>query len=262
MVVLLSLSLSHAQTSYSGIFQESDADYKYIENQDWETFSITLESLQEEGFRLIDIETSGIGDERRYWGIFTASEQESTYVNVTGWVNFVKEKRAKAKEGFVLIKVQSYPLSESEFQYIGIWRKGDLTHKVWRLDSAEGLAKKTDEMARDHLYLKSVEVVFSTAGIPHYLAIYHYNPLRNRNYVFITDDARNFGVDWLQRVKSKNRIIDYERYELDGETYYLGVYQPGEYETLTIRDQDKLAFDNEWERLEKDGMFLVDWEIW
>ena len=74
----------------SGIFQPSDSEFEYAEDLTWEDFQSQDRQMNQKGFRLVNLETSGIGDDRRFWGIFTRSTARDTIIRAFGWPDFVK----------------------------------------------------------------------------------------------------------------------------------------------------------------------------
>lgn len=255
------LSLT-GQTYISGIFQQTDAELEYVQGVSWDQFLAENKRLNAGGYRLVDIETSGISQDRTFWGIYSRSGLDDRIERAMSWADFIELKRKLAAEGYVLADVTGYAINEADFNYIGVWRKGDTQHKIWKLDSSDALKLRTDEMVRDKFFLVGVKVITSPAGVTQYLALYHHNPLPERNYVFVTSDPKVFNTDWLQRMKSNVRLIDYDRYEEKGTTYYLGVYQSGEYEHLLLSDMEKLTFEDRWDRLEQqEDMRLVNWLV-
>ncbi len=250
-LAILTITAAEAQTFVSGIFQQTDARLEYIEGVSWEDFLTQNSDYNSKGYRLIDIETSGISRDRIYWGIYAESGVSDSIITTMGWTNLVKTKREMAKKGFVLSDITGFAVNENDFQYIGVWRKGDTPHKIWKLESGSTLELRTNEMALQNYYLTGVKAINTPAGSVQYLAIYHFNPAPRRNYVYFTNDPREFNTDWLQRMKSNIRLIDYDRFQENGETVYLGVYQAGEYQHLLLRDMEKLTFEDKWDRLEQ-----------
>ncbi|MGB3546091.1 MAG: hypothetical protein WBA17_03905 [Saprospiraceae bacterium] len=251
-----------AQTLVSGIFQQTDAKLEYVEGADWNTFLAKNKEFNNKGFRLTDIETAGLGQERSYWGIYTKSSERDTIAKTLGWSDFVQLKRKMADRNFVLTDVTGYALNETDFIYIGVWQPGETAHKIWKLDSRDGLMQRTDEMFREKFVLQGVKVISTPSGQAQFLAIYHFQPIPQRNVVFITDSEQIFNEDWAQRVNSKVRLIDYDRFQEAGTPYYLGVYQAGSYEHLVLRETPRPAFEDQWDRLEsKEKLRLVNWWV-
>lgn len=262
LALTLASHLIHAQR-ISGIFRPSDAKMEYLEQLEWENFVQEDKRLNNEGYRLTNIETSGQGDERRYWGIYTESSLRDTLIKTTSWPDFVKAKRSMAAAGFLLSNVQAYAISETDAHFIGVWYRNDTDtpHKIWKLDSPESLRAKTEDMAKQQFYLQEVEVFLNPSGTANYLAIYHYSPIPVRNYVQINSDEAVFQKNKQQRERSKIRLVDYERYNAKEANYQLGVYQPGTYESRIIIDYLRADFNGQWDLMEKDGMKLVSWEV-
>lgn len=247
----------------SGLFRPTDAKMEYVEQLSWEAFQTENERLINEGYRLASLETTGIGDNRRYWGIYTESSLESKVVKTESWPDFVKAKRSMYADGYLMTGVQAYAINETDAHYIGIWYKdeADTPHKVWKLDSPESLQARTEDMAKQQFYLQTVEVFLTSSGTATYLAIYHYSTIPVRNYIYITDKEEAFQTDFRQRQQSKVRMIDFERFTAKEANYFLGVYQNGTYDSQVVFHQLHADFNGKWEQLEKENFKLVAWEI-
>ncbi len=265
LLILLSFlicSQVYGQKIYSGIFQQTEAQLAYREALTWDNFVLVNDSLGSNGYRLIDLETFRLGKVRLYTGIWTESNLKSEIESVLGWPEFVKRKRARASDGYVMDEVEAYAVSEQEFYFIGVWSKSEVTHKVWKLDSREGIKQKTEEMAKQDFFLVDVEAFATPGKVTQYLALYHQGEVNEpRSYVFISDKLKVFNTDLLQRNKSGYRIMDYEQFEEGEDLYHLGVYRRGDYETILLRDQTKESFDALWEVKENEGLKLIDLEF-
>ena len=261
--LLLIVGNTLAAQHLSGIFQPSEADLEYVEQVDWTTFLAEDVRLNAKGFRLTNLETTGIGADRRYWGIFTESTLRDTLVKTTSWADFVQAKRSMAAAGFILSGVQAYALSETDAHYIGVWYRDETNtpHKIWKLDTPESVREKTDDMANQQYYLQDVEVFLTPGGTANYLAIYHYSPIPIRNYVYIASDENTFYKDLWQRYQSKIRLVGLEDYTGKDGSYLLGIYQPGTYDSQVVLNQTRADFNGKWEQLEKGKLKLVSWEI-
>lgn len=261
MGVLLSLPV-FSQSVYSGVFQVTEAELVYGEGLSWEAFGIKNDSLSKKGFRLIDLETHNHNKNRSFWGIWTKSDQGTVIKSEFGWANFVKRKRAMAKDSFLMTEVEAYAVSNDEHYYIGVWSKKDNPHKVWKLDSREGLAKKTEEMARQDFFLIDVEAFPTPNKTLIFLALYHKGKVTTpRNYVYNSSDLTTFKTSVLQREKSGFRMIDFERFEEKGQRWYLGVFEKGDYKTTLLNGQESIDFNGRWEILEEEGLRLTDIEM-
>lgn len=262
LTLLLGLGqIAIAQQVFSGVFHQTEAQMVYADKLTEDALDGKVKEWNRQGFRPVDIESKLIDDTRYYWLIGTKSDLKSQLKVVTGWGEFVKMKREMVKADYVLTDVEAIALNEIDHHYVGIWHEGDTEHKIWKLDSVEGIEKKTEEMGKDNYYPVNIEVFQTPAKTPIYLVTYYYGPVTSQTHIFITKDTKEFNTDLLQRTKSGYRMIKYENFELDGEPHYISIYRRGDYESKFIRDLDRTEFDGLWERQEKEGLHLVNVHI-
>jgi hypothetical protein len=261
-IVLICSLNSFGQSTISGIFQLSEAELIYKEGLNWQSFVNTNDSLARNGYRLTDLETIIEGKKRSFWGIWIKSDQPSVLESVYGWPNFVKKKREMAADSFLLTEVEAYAVSNEEHYYIGVWTKSDVKHKVWKFDSREGLAKKTEEMARQDFFVMDVEAFPTPNKTLIFLALYHKGKVTTpRNYVYTTNDLKAFQTSLMQREKSGFRLFDIERFEEKGQRWYLALFEKGDYKTIRLSSLQPMDFMGRWEILEEEGLLLMDIEL-
>lgn len=243
------------------MFQYSEAEYEYTQAENWADVVAQKEKFAAAGYRIFDLNTSLQEGERSFSLIFVKSSIETEVQKLEGWTAFVKAKRAMAEKGFLLYDIEAYPLTNDDFLFIGLWMKEDKMHKVWKLDSVEGLKAKTDEMALKRFYIRDVDHIATPNGTSVYLAIYHKAlPTTPRAYVVEKVGEAAFKKDLLQREKSGFRVTDFCRYKNGDDWSYLCVYQKGNYATKVLWGLEKFDFDGHWEQLEAEGLKLVDIE--
>ena len=251
-----------SQSTISGVFQSSEAERLYRGPLDWEVFKTKNDSMNRAGYRLTDLETRKEETNRKYWGIWIKSDQKSILEPIYGWGNFIKKKRQMAADSFLLMEIEAYAVSNEEHYFIGVWTKKDTKHKVWKLDSREGLAKKTEEMERQDFFVKDVEAFILPNKTVVFLALFHKGKVTTpRNYVYTSNDLKAFKISLLQRNKSGFRIVDFERFEEKGRPWYLGVFEKGDYKTVLLTRQEADRFNEKWEIMEKEGLKLMDREF-
>lgn len=261
MLIALCLGLSHfamAQQVFSGVFHQTEAEMIYADKLTENALEGKIAEWNKQGFRPVDIASKLIDGTRYFWLIGTKSDLNSRIEIITGWGDFVKMKRKMVNEKYVLTDVEAYALNEIDHHYIGIWHKGDTKHKIWKLDSVEGVEMKTEEMGKDNYYPVNIEVFQTPAKTPVYLVSYYYGPVTSQTHIFATTDTREFNTDLLQRTKSGYRMIKYEHFELNDQPNFLSIYRRGDYESKFIRDLDRNEFDGLWELQEKEGLHLVN----
>jgi hypothetical protein len=257
----LLLGIGHlvmAQQIFSGVFQQTEAQMVYADKLTASALEGKIKEWNNEGFRPTDIESKLIDGERYYWLIGTKSGLKSRIEQVDSWKDFVKLKRDMVKDGYVITDVEAYALNEIDQHYIGIWHQGDTKHKIWKLDSVEGIEMKTEEMGKGNYYPVNIEVFQTPAKTTGYLVSYYYGPVSSQTYIFASNDPKEFSTDLLQRTKSGYRLIDYQSYPVNDEINYLCIYQRGDYETKLVRNLDRSEFDGLWEMQEKEGLHLVN----
>lgn len=264
--ILLALCLGFsqflvAQQIFSGVFHQTEAQMVYADKLTENALEGKVKEWNKEGFRPVDIESKMIDGTRYYWLIGTKSDLKSELRMVTGWSEFVKLKRDMVKADYVVADLEAYALNELDHRFIGIWHQGDTKHKVWKLDSVEGVEKKTEEMGKDNYYPINIEVYQTPAKTTVYLVTYYYGPVSSQTYIYATNDLKAFNTDLLQRTKSGYRLIEYQSYNIDEQPQFLCIYQRGDYESKLLRDLDRSEFDGLWELQEKEGLHLVNVHI-
>lgn len=258
---LLTASTAYSQFTYSGTLHQTEAELSFYEAQSWDSLLITEKKMLEKGYRLMELETAKKGSDRFYWSIWVKSDLGHKMERIDGWKSFIEQKRAKVKEGYVMGEVEGVALTDNEQQFYGVWYEGDTKHKVWRLDSREGILKKTQEMAELNFYLVDLDVFETPSNTVQYLALYHYGTNGKRAYIVVENDLKLFNTEILQRTKSGYRMIDFEKYQENDEVFYLAVFRKGDYEAVLLRDMDKDGFYGRLDMSEQNRFQLIDIEI-
>lgn len=258
---LLTATHFYAQATYSGVLHQTEAELSFYEAQSWDSLLITEKKMTTAGYRLMELETALKGPDRYYWSIWVKSDLGHKMERINGWKSFIEQKRAKVTEGYVMGEVEGIALTDTEQQFYGVWYKGDTPHKVWRLDSQEGIQKKTVEMAAANFYLVDLDVFETPANTVQYLALYHYGLVGQRAYIVVESDLKTFNTEILQRTKSGYRIIDFEKFRENDQVHYLAVFRKGDSEAVLLRDMDKDGFYGRLDMAEQNRFQLVDIEL-
>lgn len=261
LVCLFTATSVFAQFTYSGVLHQTEAELSFYEAQSWDSLLITEKRMTAMGYRLMELETAKDGADRYFWSIWVKSDLGHHMERIDGWKSFIEQKRAKVEEGYVMGEVEGIALTDNEQQFYGVWYKGDTQHKVWRLDSQEGIMKKTAEMSQAHFYLVDLDVFETPSNTVQYLALYHYGSAGQRAYVVVEKDLKRFNTEILQRTKSGYRMIDFEKYRENDETYYLAVFRKGDFEAVLLRDMDKDGFYGRLDMSEQNRFQLMDIEL-
>lgn len=260
----LSLGQLAAQYQFSGIYQPTEAKMEYKEASGWEALLAVSQEMNAKGFRMIDIESSQIGgDERTYFAIFTESSLQDSVGIALGWRDFVKLKRKMASAEYSMIDVHAFALNESDTKYIGVWVKENTDHKVAKMTSRVGLDRRIQEMGRRRYKLKRVHVLSTPDGEPEYIALFHYSPVQEYNFLHYSEDMEDFMREFNERIESKTRLVDYATFWENGKKYHLGVYQKGDYDYRFLQQADKEHLETEGSKLkEEKGLSLLNMNVY
>lgn len=253
-----------AQTQFSGIYQPTEAKMAYEQARGWEALLTQSRQKNQSGYRLIDVESSQIGgDERVYYGIYTESNLRDSLGIALGWRDFVKLKRKMAAEEYTMVDVHAFALNESDTKYIGVWAKEDIDHKIAKMSSRAGLDRRIQDMGKRRYKLKRVHVLSTPDGEPEYIALFHYSPVQEYNFLHYSENMDEFMREFNERIKSKTRLVDYATFWENGKKYHLGVYQNGDYDYRFLRNADKTALDAEGNKLKNErGLSLLNMNVY
>ncbi len=248
----------------SGIFMPTEAVMAYSTLQGWENFLADHDQKNQEGFRLIDLESSRVGgDQRVYYGVYTQSSLKDSVGMALGWRDFVKMKRDMTTAGYTMEDVHAFALNERDFQYVGVWVKEETPHKIARLTSREGIEKQVQDMGTKRYKLKRVHVISTPDGEPEYIALFHYSPVQEYNFLYYTDDIADFRKDLEERRQSNVRLVDYASFTENGKRFFLGVYQTGTYDYAFERQEEKQSLDDTAKRLKTErGLSLMNMNVY
>lgn len=242
LVALSITTLGFSQFSFSGIFNETaEQNFQYLENGSWEELQFNHASNQEKGLQLIDLETTIHENQRTYWAIWQTAPEESIFESVNGWTAMVQQKRQKAKDGYLMTDIESYVNADGEAQYLVSWKKKEQYHKMWKLESWDGVLLKLAAMQKQGLYLVDLEAIKQPDQSFQYLCVFHKNLNDRRSYAVYHKDFNSFAHDKSDRNKSGYYLTDFEAVAIDGETHLFGIYLDGNQEDGLRYQLDKTS---------------------
>lgn len=263
-LLLFVVGLLAAQNQFSGIYQPTEAQMDYREAKGWKSFLADNEQMNAKGYRLIDIESSQVGgDERIYYGVYTESSYQDSVGMALGWAEFVALKRKMAAAEYTMVDVHAFALNEFDHKYIGVWVNQENDHKIAKLTSRAGLDRRIKNMGRARYKLKRVHVLSTPDGEPEYVALFHYSPVQEYNFLYYTEDMEDFMREFNERIISKTRLVDYATFWENGKKYHLGVYQKGDYDYRFLRNEDQAKMKAEGAKLkEEKGLSLFNMNVY
>ncbi len=260
--VLITFTLQ-AQFNYSGIFQKTKIPHEYADNITWKELQQRQAQVDTAGYELVDVEVAKDANKvNKYWAIWAKTRQHSVLAEVVGWDSLIQKRRDMAKEGFVLTELEGQAGPNNVFVFTCAWAPGKIVHKVWQLDSWIGLTKKTEEMAKDNLYLVDVEAVPFPDGTMPYIALYHYGKQTDQTFLYEASDLTTFNTERARRNKSGYRLIDYEQYEHGEREYYVGIFQKASFDDSFRVSLDEQGFQKlRTEKANNESVYLTDIEV-
>ncbi len=217
--------LATGQQAFSGVFHQTEESQIYLYDISWEELCSRNTQLGAEGFELTDVEAVPKGNQTRYWAIWKEGQQSTRIERAGGWENMLKLKHRMADEGWILQDVEGFLEEGSRETFLGIWIKGNKDHKVWKLDSWDGLLKQSEVLGRSYYQLTDIEAFRGEYGITNFLAVYQKLSPSERAFPIQTDNPDQFYQDKIRRTKSGYAIVDYETYQQNGITFLLGLYK-------------------------------------
>jgi hypothetical protein len=229
-LILMATGL-HGQDNFSGIFHATDAEYRYAEGVTFEQLLRQKQEYDTSGFLLKEVETFGQTKNRRFWAAWEKTPGESRIEEISDWDSMVWKKREMAQEGYCMQDIETYFDDKGAQRFLAVWHKSPVPHKMWKLDSREGLEQVTKDMARSNHFPVDVEAFAGADGKTGFLAVYHQRKPAQKSHMFVTGDLKKFNVERVQRRKSGFRMTDFEYIkEQNGDELYLAVFHKGDYE--------------------------------
>ena len=260
---LLIVNNNYCQNAFSGIFHQKPDSTILLKDVSWETLAAQQEARSKKGFLLKDVETIEDEGKRKYFALWSADTTASKLYQIPGWDSLVQIKRKMAREGYMMTDIEAYPQEDGRNHFLCVWKEQRIWHKVWKLDTWEGVLQKNEEMLKKYMYLRDVEIIKSPSDGWKFLVIYHEGDRdrKERGYIFKSDDLKTFTTDLMRRQKSGFQMIDFETYQESGKKIYVAVYQKG-YEADTWRQNlDAKSFEAHSKVLKTNQFQLIDFEV-
>lgn len=263
-LLLASFFSSLQAQTFSGIFTENEAEMRYTQQTGWEAFFFDYRQQTAAGYRLLDVESNRVnGDERIYYGIYTQSNLQDSLGIALNWEEFVVLKKTMTDNGFLMVDIHAFALNERDRQYIGVWVKEELEHKIRNISTRDNLEKEIRTLGRRRFKLKRVHVVRTPQGVPEYVALFHHSPAQEYNYLQISTDLQEFQKNMRERLESGVNLIDYASFLENGERIYLGVYQKARFKYQFETKEDRKSLDEVGKVLkEKQGLSLMNLNVY
>ena len=194
-----------AQKNFSGVWHQTSLPYKVWSNANWASFKAKWDELNREGFRLVDIETSVSGGERKFFGVWQQGGGNHRLWVGANWVDFKNKWDEARAEGLNLIDLEIYFSGGRKF--IGVWREGTVPEELTFNESWEGFKRRWDELNKANYRLIDFEVYLEDGALK-YAGIWQKGQNNDLLLTDLTSDQFNTLNQKLN--ENKMRLIDLE----------------------------------------------------
>lgn len=218
-------SQANGQEVFSGVYVEAKDSFLYHDRSSWSSFKYQHQQLDSNQFHLVELEITRGNKGSHFWGIWQLDSIPSVIERVNGWKEMVKMKRKMVKEGYLMEDIETYFDQKGNQYFIGIWKPSKTMHKMWKLDTWEGVLQKSKEMAVLKYYPVDIEPFKDKDGVIKFLALFHKRQHTDRAHIFATNQRKLFNTDSLQRYKSGFRMVDFETFPTAEGIFQIGVYR-------------------------------------
>jgi hypothetical protein len=141
------------QIRFLGVYTPRPEGQTVIVGQDWDTFKATASRLDEEGIKLIGIESFPSGGKILWGGLFRDLDDRSMLLGVSDWDAFVNDWKKVSSGSMRLEDFEVFTVG-NDVKAAGLYRPGSDSYSLWVGQKLEDFKKKRTELN----YSKSLRV--------------------------------------------------------------------------------------------------------
>ncbi len=209
-------------SKFSAVFRQG-VNHQTVVDVEWSSFAASWQTLSNQGFRLIDLDTTVRGGVRYYTGVFQpGSGGHALWVGAT-WASFAAKWSELSAQNLRLVDFETY-LEGTERVYTGVWRAGSDGHFLWVGVDWASFVDKWSELAGQGLRLTDLEV-WEDAGQLRYGGVWRAGS--DGYALWVGADWNGFSDKWMELSAAGLRLVDLEAYTFNGSRLYAGVYRAG-----------------------------------
>lgn len=176
---------------------------------------------------------------------------------------FNQEWKDLADKGYRLMDFETY-MDGDVRKWDGVFVKGSGKYAMWRGFNEEDFAAKVEEMAAQGLRLIDVETYRKSGGTQKWAGVFIEG---KQKYFFLQDSGipmlNLFNKKWKELSAEGLRLIDIETYTtIAGGRKWVGVFMEGSGKYALFRNYSKDDFNAKWKELAKQGLRLMDVEVY
>ncbi len=266
MVIALLLPVfTSAQYTLTGVFQSSSNDHQLHQTDSWPEFEAKQKQLKDQGYCIDDIEVTGNTRQKAYWATFKKSELTRITHRVNEWSDLLDKNKSLSDKGWSLVDIEASPFEQDKLEYLGIWEKMPpesykTQQQLWKLSSMRSVLLLTKQMEEKKQYIQDIEFI-GNASQANYLLQYQEGFIDERTHIVVHITPTSFAEDRLERFKSGYRLIDFERFDAAGKSFFVGIFKKGNGPESLRANLDPSSFDDFSKTVNKDGLAITDLEV-
>lgn len=243
---------------YAGVFRAgTDGHFLWV-GADWPGFVAKWEELNNNGFRLKDLDTYTEGGKRLYNGVFQAGVGDHFLWAGVEWPAFTEKWTELSGKGFRLIDLETYREGNRRL-YAGVFQGGTDAHYLWAGVEWAPFVAKWEELSKNGLRLVDLET-YEEGRRRLYVGVFRAGT--DGHFLWAGAEWAGFEAKWAELSKQGLRLVDLETYEEGGKRLYVGVFRSGSDGHFLWVGQSGPEFLAKWKELSKSGMRLVDLETY
>jgi CubicO group peptidase (beta-lactamase class C family) len=209
-------------SKYSAVFT-SGAGYRTDIDKDWTAFTTTWSQWSNEGYRLIDLDTTVRGGVRRYTGVYQPGSGGYALWAGVDWNSFVSKWSELSSQGLRLVDFETY-LEGGQRVYTGVYLPGTDGYALWVGVDWNNFVAKWQELSGQGLRLVDIEV-WEDGGQLRYGGVFRAGT--DGYALWVGDSWNGFSKKWMELSAVGLRLVDLEPYTFQGARLYAGVFRAG-----------------------------------
>jgi len=209
-------------SKFSAIFRQG-TNHKTVVDVEWTDFVNSWTQLSNQGFRLIDIDTTMRGGVRYYTGVFQPGSGGHYLWAGVDWNSFVAKWDELSAQNLRLVDFETY-MEGSQRVYTGVWRSGSDGHYLWVGVDWNSFVSTWQTLAGQGLRLTDIEV-WEDSGQLRYAGVWRAGT--DGYALWVGADWNGFADKWMELDSLGLRLVDLEAYTFNGSRLYAGVYRAG-----------------------------------
>ena len=245
-----------AQNTYTGVWS-GGTDHKLWVDANWVSFKAKWDELNNEGYRLVDIETAVVNGERHYSGVWEpGSDPYKLWVEMD-WKTLKRRWDELEAQNLRLVDLEVYVENGNRY-FMGVWRQGTHRQKILVDATWESFRSTDKNLRRQNYRLWDVET-YILNGQRKYASVWR----EGEEMTLLLTGLDQNTFEKIQEGLNENdlQLIDVEIVLQEGQYRYMGLWREGGGRQHLLIDVPWRSFLSQWKRLRDDQMILTDLEI-